>query len=87
LPALSSKKQRVEVAMRATVQAVMPYELHGTPYYQLVLMPVDGPQPIQTRLSRDMVEGDLREGDLVEVHSILGVVDRISRVESETGGD
>jgi len=64
----------------------MPYELHGTPYYQLVLMPVDGPQPIQARLSRDMVEGDLREGDLVEVHSILGVVDRVSRIESETGG-
>ena len=54
--------------MRATVQAVMPYELHGTSYFQLVLMPVDGPRPIQARLSHDMIEGDLGEGDLVEVH-------------------
>jgi hypothetical protein len=59
----------------------MPYELHGTSYFQLVLMPVDGPKPIQARLSHDMVEGDLKEGDFVEVHSILGVVDRVSRVE------
>jgi hypothetical protein len=66
--------------MRATVQAVMPYELHGTPYFQLVLMPVDGPRPMQARLSRDMVEGDPKEGDLVEVHAIMGIVDRVSQV-------
>jgi hypothetical protein len=66
--------------MRATVQAMMPYELHGTPYFQLVLMPVDGPRPIQARLSQDMVEGDPKEGDLVEVHAILGVVDRVSQI-------
>ncbi|MBT5772768.1 MAG: hypothetical protein HOH95_00140 [Dehalococcoidia bacterium] len=71
--------------MRATVQAVMPYELHGTSYFQLVLMPVDGPRPIQARLSHDMIEGDLKEGDLVEVHSILGVVDRVSYVEPDEG--
>jgi len=69
--------------MRATVQAVLPYELHGTPYLQLVLMPVDGPRPMQARLSRDMVDGDPQEGDIVEVHAILGVVDRVSQVESE----
>jgi len=73
----------IGVVMRATVQAVMPYELHGTPYLQLVLMPVDGPRPMQARLSRDMVDGDPQEGDIVEVHQILGVVDRVSQVEPE----
>jgi len=69
--------------MRATVRAIMPYELHGTRYYQLILNPVDGPRPIQARLSHDMVEGELQEGDLVEVHAILGVVDRVSLVAAD----
>ncbi len=66
--------------MQATVQAVRPYELHGTRYYQLVMMPTEGPGPVQARLSHDMVDGDLAAGDLVDVHAILGVIDRVSRL-------
>ena len=72
--------------MRATVQGIQPYELHGTPYFQLIMQPEGGPRPIQARLSHDMIEGDLQVGDTVEVHAILGVVDRVTRVEPEPSG-
>jgi hypothetical protein len=66
--------------MRAHLQAVMPYELHGTRYYQLVLVPEGEQRPQQARLSHEMVYADPRPGDTVEVHAILGIVDRIERV-------
>jgi hypothetical protein len=69
--------------MRATLQAVMPYELHGTRYYQLIIMPEGGPRPMQARLSHEMILGDPQIGDTVEVHAILGIVDRVTRVESD----
>jgi hypothetical protein len=69
--------------MRATVHGMQPYELHGTPYFQLILIPEGSPRPMQARLSRDMIEGDPQVGDTVEVHAILGVVDRVTRVEAE----
>lgn len=66
--------------MRATVQAVMPFELHGTRYYQVIYLPDGAPAPQQARLSHDMVDPDLRPGESVEVHAILGVVDGVRRV-------
>ena len=73
--------------MRATVRGIQPYELHGTPYFQLVLTPDGAPRPMQARLSHDMIEGDLQVGDIVEVHAILGIVDRVSLIESPTPPD
>ena len=69
--------------MRATIPAVMPYELHGTRYYQLVLIPEGQQRPQQARLSHDMVYADPRAGDTVEVHAILGIVDRVQRVAED----
>lgn len=69
--------------MRATLKGIQPYELHGTPYFQLIMTPDGGPRPIQARLSKDMIDGDLEVGDIVEVHAILGVVDRVTKVSAE----
>jgi len=69
--------------MRATLQAVMPYELHGTPYYQLVFIPEGQARPQQARLSHDMVYPDPQPGDTVDVHAILGIVDRMDAVRDD----
>lgn len=66
--------------MRAVLQAVQPYELHGVRYYQLLYVTEDG-RPREARLSHDMAYSDPRPGDTVEVHAILGIVDRVTRVE------
>ncbi|GMU39748.1 MAG: hypothetical protein AMXMBFR23_06140 [Chloroflexota bacterium] len=67
--------------MRATLQAIMPYELHGTRYYQVIFQP-EGGQPQQARLSWDMVDADLQPGEAVEVNAILGIVDSVRRVKA-----
>ncbi|RJQ13022.1 MAG: hypothetical protein C4558_00745 [Dehalococcoidia bacterium] len=69
--------------MRATVQAVMPFELHGTRYYQVIYLPDDADNAQQARLSHDMVDTGLQPGETVEVHAILGVVDGIRRVAKD----
>ncbi len=69
-----------EARVRATLQAIMPYELHGTRYYQVVYTP-EGGAPQQARLSWEMVDEDLRPGEAVEVRAILGIVDSIRRAE------
>lgn len=69
--------------MRATLQAVMPYELHGTQYYQLVFVPDGQQRPQQARLSHDMVYPDPQAGDTVDVHAILGIVDRMQIVSGD----
>lgn len=68
--------------MRATLQAAMPYDLHGVRHYQVIFLPEGGNQPRQARLSHDMLYPDPQPGDTVEVHALLGIVDRITRVES-----
>lgn len=68
--------------MRATLQAIMPYELHGTRYYQVVYLPEGGADLQQARLSHDMVDEDLQAGETVEVTAILGVVESVRRVSS-----
>ncbi|MFA7249069.1 MAG: hypothetical protein WC273_05490 [Dehalococcoidia bacterium] len=67
--------------MRAVLQAVQPYELHGVLYYQLVFMDAGG-RRVEARLSHDMAYPDPRPGDEVEVHAILGIVDGVKRVEA-----
>lgn len=70
--------------MRATVQAVMPFELHGTRYYQVIYVPEGAATAQQARLSHDMVDADLQAGEVVNVHAILGVVDGIRRVTANS---
>ena len=70
--------------MRATVQAAMPFELHGTRYYHVIYLPDGAAAPQQARLSHDMVDDGLRPGDAIEVHAILGVVDGIRRAKEGT---
>lgn len=69
--------------MRATVQAVMPFELHGTRYYQVIYTPDGAAGAQQARLSHDMVDADLQPGETVEVHAILGVVDGVRRAPKD----
>jgi hypothetical protein len=68
--------------MRATLQAAMPYDLHGVRHYQVIFLPEGADQPRQARLSHDMLYPDPQPGDTVEVHALLGIVDRITRLES-----
>ena len=67
--------------MRALLQAVQPFELHGVRYYQFQYAGEDG-RPQVARLSHDMTYADPQPGDTVEVHAILGVVDRVTRVDA-----
>jgi hypothetical protein len=63
----------------ATVVAVRPFELHGTPYY-VVMFRYDGDPPDghrEARVSQDMTYAGIGPGDRVLVSSLLGVVDRI----------
>lgn len=69
--------------MRATVQAAMPFDLHGTRYYQVIYVPDGAAGAQQARLSHDTVDADLQPGEAVEVHAILGVVDGIRRVAKD----
>lgn len=64
--------------MLAIVKQLQPYELHGTRYYQILLTSVEDDSPIQARLSSDMIDGNIEVGDQVQIHSILGVIDRIT---------
>jgi hypothetical protein len=67
--------------MRAVIQAVMPYDLHGVRHYQVVYLPDGSAQPVQARLSYDMIYDGARPGDAIEVHSLLNIVERITRAE------
>ena len=68
--------------MRATIEAVQPYDLHGVRYYRVIYR-VDGEDGMrEARLSHDMTYADMQAGDAVEVRAILGIVDGIERVDS-----
>ena len=67
--------------MQGTIQAVQAYDLHGPLYYHLRYV-IDGEQqPREARLSHDMAYPDPRPGDRVEVHALLGIADKIRRLE------
>ncbi|MGE0228747.1 MAG: hypothetical protein AB7I38_00540 [Dehalococcoidia bacterium] len=67
--------------MRATIEAVQPYELHGVQYYRVIYRG-DGEDGLrEARLSHDMVYTDPQAGDVVDIRAILGIVDRITRVD------
>ena len=68
--------------MHGTIEAVQPYELHGTPYYRLRYVLDGDEQPKEARLSHDMAYPDPQPGHEVEVHAILGIVDRVTRAEA-----
>ena len=66
--------------MRATIEAVQPYDLHGVRYYRVIYR-MDGEDEMrEARLSHDMVYPQPQPGDAVEVRAILGIVERIERV-------
>ena len=69
--------------MNAVLHDVQPYELHGVRYYRLLYV-VDGEAtPREARVSHDMVAyAEPAAGDRVDVHALLGIVDRITRLEA-----
>ena len=71
--------------MRATIEAVQPYDLHGVRYYRLIYR-VDGEDGMrEARLSHDMVYPEPQPGDAIEVRAILGIVDQIARAAADAG--
>ena len=61
-----------------TIVDLRPYELHGTPYFAVLLrLDATPDQQREARVSFDMIYPDPKPGDAVLVTSILGVVDRI----------
>ncbi|RLT27227.1 MAG: hypothetical protein DWI48_04050 [Chloroflexi bacterium] len=69
--------------MNAVIQAVQPYELHGTLYFAFRYL-VEGEQQLrEARISHDMAYADPQPGDAVDVHSILGIVDRVTKLEAQ----
>jgi hypothetical protein len=68
--------------MNAVIQAVQPYELHGTRYFALRYIVEGEQQPREARLSHDMAYADPQPGDHVDVHAILGIVDRVTKLEA-----
>ena len=66
---------------QATVQGVQPYQLHGTLYYQFMLLFDGEERPRDARLSHDMAYPEPRAGDRVDVHAILGIIDGVRRLE------
>ena len=54
---------------------------HGVRYYALQYADAAG-RVMQARLSHDMAYPDPQPGDTVEVHAILGIVDRVTRIEA-----
>jgi hypothetical protein len=62
---------------------VRAYELHGTRYYALLYRVDASPeQAREARVSFDMIYDDPRAGDRVVVESVLGVVDRVRRLDA-----
>jgi hypothetical protein len=68
--------------MNAVIQAVQPYELHGTRYFALRYIVEGEQQPREARLSHDMAYADPQPGDHVDVHAILGIVDRVTKLDA-----
>ncbi|MFA7296029.1 MAG: hypothetical protein WC211_02445 [Dehalococcoidia bacterium] len=67
--------------MRAILYQVQPYELHGTLYYALRYL-VDGQEELrEARISHDMAYATPAPGDRVEIHALLGIVDRVTKID------
>ena len=66
--------------MNAVLQAVQPYELHGVVYYRLLYLVEGESAPREARVSHDMAYPDPAAGDRVEVHALLGIVDRVTKL-------
>jgi len=67
--------------VNAVLHAVQPYELHGVLYFRMLYV-VDGEDsPREARVSHEMTYADPSPGDRVDVHALLGIVDRVTRIE------
>lgn len=71
-----------------TVSSARTYELHGTRYYQVIFQ-LDREPGVsrEARLSFDMTYDDPQPGDRVLVQQILGVVDKMVRVDGSQAGN
>ena len=70
------------MAREAVIRQVQPYELHGTPYYQLIFSYADEPNVArEARLASDAVYPDPQPGDAVLVEAVLNMVMEIKKKE------
>jgi hypothetical protein len=68
--------------MNAVLRDVQQYDLHGVRYYRLLYVVEGEVAPREARVSYDMTYADPAPGDPVEVHALLGIVDRVTRREA-----
>ncbi len=69
----------------AVIRAIQPYELHGVRWYRIAYTPVANPQAIfEARFSWDVIYPDPQPGDHIRIKKLLGVIDRVEKVTSNT---
>lgn len=71
------------MAREATIHKVNPYELHGVPYYQLIVTYADAPESLrEVRLAADSVYDSPGEGDTVNIEALLSVVTAVTKKDA-----
>jgi hypothetical protein len=66
----------------AIIRAIQPYDLHGVRWYRIAYSsPASPDQLYEARFSWDVIYPDPQPGDRVRIRTLLGVIDRVERVE------
>jgi hypothetical protein len=74
------------MAREGILQKVMPYDLHGVRWYQMLISYPEAPNQVhQVRLSHDMVYSSPQEGDRVSVETLLSMVTEVRKSEETAG--
>ena len=75
------------VPMEAILAAVEPYTIHGTPYVRIVYALKDEPDTMREgRVAAEGIYKNAAPGDRVRIRVLLGVIDEVAKLESQTPG-
>lgn len=70
--------------MEAILRAVQPYDLHGVRWYRVAYSKPDAMEQVsEARISYDVIYPDPQAGDRVRIRLLLGVVDRVEKIEAD----
>lgn len=68
--------------MEAILAAVQPFEIHGTPYFQIAFATKENPDRVtQARVAAESIYRNPQPGDRVEIRLLLGVVDDVKKLD------
>lgn len=71
--------------MEAILAAVEPYTIHGTPYVRIIYATKDEPDTMREgRVAAEGIYRGAAPGDRVRIRVLLGVIDDVAKLESET---